>query len=143
VTAWIIEDGEWGEFVPGLRVEIEQPRMDPQSLSGWGPGVDTGSPCRWLTQRAYDSPHPLTWHSQLYADAEEAREARHRLLGTVPCLDHLQFLVHHDPLGPCSRTIPQTSVRHCPGADRHEVRALELLREILDDAEMIKRLLPP
>lgn len=113
--------GEWGEYVPNFRREIEPYGWDEVSAAGLGPcAFTTAIYC--LVQRATASPHPIIWHSPVYEtrDAawqqeltfriEEASTPRERML-RVPMVTALAFDHHHNGINGCGGG----SVAECTG----------------------------
>ena len=129
-----------GEYVPGRRIEIEPVDDSLVNLMGLEPS-DLGARelRRRLVQRADYSPHPLTWAS-VPLDPQVAQEERYRLQSQVPFLSQLAFMLHWDRLGDCQSLEERGSLRDCKGK-ACERAARQLLEEIVDQADVVKRLL--
>lgn len=133
----------WGAYVPGRRIEIEPFGWDGDAIRGYGPSR-TGDPKRRaLVQRADESPHPITWHSQVHDDVDGAREAllmirigeaeseREAYL-KIPGVSEIAFALHH-ALGGCNNS---RSVAEC---DRRCVAdAVEIVEGVLDQSDLAR-----
>jgi hypothetical protein len=139
---------EWGTYVPGGRIEIERFGWDPSSQAGWGPSLMPVQDCYSLVQRADESPHPMTWRSevmsyeQAYSRKDELRireaENRDDALSYVPNVTYVAFLEHHCSSGPCREH--QTSLKDCP--TKQCVRdAISLITNINEDRDRFEKLL--
>lgn len=135
----------WGDYVPGHRIEIEPVDTSELSWSGRGPTLPEARqrPERWLTQRAVESPHPITWHSLPYESLDEACHAQYRLEGTVPYLQSAACDIHWSIFG-CdgdkdangeTRSYSQCTTRAC------DEYARTLLKAIAENAAIVLELL--
>ncbi len=141
---------QWGTYVPGRRIEIEH--------GPWTLGEIAGlpeNPCRvrernvpvFLTQREERSPHPLTWHSKAFGSVDAARLhlVRTRMVEAeqagedprlrIPHVDSFAFDLHH---GGCNDggALADCTTQRCVD------RAMDHLRAILDDADLLRQVMP-
>lgn len=135
----------WGEYVPGHRIEIEPVDFSGMSWSGWGPcdPARRDVPARWLVQRDRQSPHPITWHSEMYASYDEARAELYRLELKVPHLSQVIADVHWSLFG-CEGDKDEDGTTRAVVDCRHKgcvQYARTLLKAVAEDAPLVLEML--
>lgn len=143
---------EWGDYAQGRRIEVEQGFWTAGEALGL-PETDNRTretPDRFfLTQRAVESPHPLTWHSRSFASARHANEARTWKLFIeaapdspaqklcIPGVSEIAFDKHHGSV--CSS---KGSVLHCENNHQCIEDAITLVTQLRADVRLLRSMLP-